>query len=55
MNNLRAEGKISGKMLGSDKDIWVLWHKQQPSKTELRERDMPNLMFQAVNRSNGFC
>ena len=41
MNNLRAGGKISGKMLGSDKGVWVWWHKQQPSKTELRERDMP--------------
>lgn len=41
LNNLRAEGKSSGKMLGSDRGVGVWRHKQQPSKTELRERDMP--------------
>jgi hypothetical protein len=40
LTNLRAEGKISGKMSGSDKGVWVWWHKQQP-KTELPEHHLP--------------
>jgi hypothetical protein len=44
LNNLRAEGKISGKMLGSGKGVWVWWHHKKP-ETELRERDMPKREF----------
>ena len=44
LNNLRAEGKISGKMLGSGKGVWVWWHHYKPEdhqpKIELRERKM---------------
>jgi hypothetical protein len=36
LNNLRAEGKISGKMLGSGKGVWVWWwcwrNKQQDKR-----------------------
>src|SRR5215212_2231905 len=39
LNNLRAEGKISGKMFGSGKGVWIWWNKQQ--KTELPERHLP--------------
>jgi hypothetical protein len=44
LNNLRAEGKISGKMLGSGKGVWVWWHHKKP-ETELRERGMPKREF----------
>lgn len=39
LNNLRAEGKIAGKMLGSGKGVWVWWHRQQPK--EMLQHDMP--------------
>ncbi|MDQ4102007.1 MAG: hypothetical protein M3115_07475 [Thermoproteota archaeon] len=49
LNNLRAEGKISGKMLGSGKGVWVWWHRQESQRerprTELGERDMPKREF----------
>ncbi len=47
LNNLRAEGRISGKMLGSGKGVWVWWHKQQPKK-ELLERDLPKREFSNI-------
>ncbi len=34
LNNLRAEGKIAGKMFGSGKGVWVWWNKR---RMELRE------------------
>lgn len=45
LNNLRAEGKISGKMLGSGKGVWVWWHKQQKDLGELSspKREFSNL------------
>jgi TBPIP/Hop2 winged helix domain len=46
LNNLRAEGKISGKMLGSGKGVWVWWHNKQ--KTELPERDLPKREFSNI-------
>ena len=45
LNNLRAEGKISGKMLGSGRGVWVWWHKQQKDLGELisPKREFSNL------------
>ncbi len=44
LNNLRAECKISGKMLGSGKGVWVWWHHYKPEdhqpKIGLRELDI---------------
>jgi hypothetical protein len=49
LNNLRAEGKIAGKMLGSGKGVWVWWHhKQQQPKTELPERQLPKREFSNI-------
>ena len=45
LNNLRAEGKISGKMLGSGKGVWVWWHHK---KTELPERELPKREFSNI-------
>jgi hypothetical protein len=47
LNNLRAEGKISGKMLGSGKGVWVWWHHKKP-ESELLERDMPKREFSNI-------
>lgn len=46
LNNLHAEGKITGKMLGSGKGAWVWWHRQQQQQNkELSERDLPRRGF----------
>ena len=40
LNNLRAEGKVSGKMLGSGKGVWIWWNNrptlQIPSQSKKR-------------------